>query len=83
LAAQDRANAIFLGYSVKDQACQAASNSEALRMAPKQSRQDAMVLEIDPVERLGHSAGRSRRVAVRKQASQKNKHWRSRLLKEK
>jgi len=33
------ANMIRLGYSVKDQGCQAASKSEALRMAPKYSRE--------------------------------------------
>ncbi|MEO7494819.1 MAG: hypothetical protein ABIT83_06525 [Massilia sp.] len=38
MAAQDRMNAIFLGYSVKDQAREARPKSEALPMAPKHSR---------------------------------------------
>jgi hypothetical protein len=48
LAAQGQANTIWLGYSVKDQACQAASKNEVLRMAPKHSRDQTAVLRPLP-----------------------------------
>jgi hypothetical protein len=51
LAEPDRANTIWLGDSVKDQARQAASKNEVLRMAPKHGQDQPAVLRPlpDPV----------------------------------